>query len=187
MCRHSWLPAIALGALLTACANQGMTYDASDPIIQIDPYYYDGVSGRDLTLIVKGNPFNIPNDNFARLIEADLKDNSIAQRGEANPLLTPGPSAKPLYRLVYVFGPGQGVYGDYICSATAPAQVTPGAAGKVTAMAAFCIGNRALSYITGEATVDGPGDVRFYDLTRQMEDAVFRPDVRFTGPPNNFM
>lgn len=189
MNRHLKYSVIAAGALLTACADQGMVYDASDPVVHISSFYSDGAAGRDLTLVVDGNPFSIPNENFARLVEADLKDNTIAERGPTQPLLTPGPSAKPLYRLVYVFEPRQGLYGDSICYANTPAQATPAAAagpnGKVTAVAAFCVGYRALSYITGETEVDGPGDVRFYRLTRLMEDAVFRPDVRNSGPPLN--
>ncbi len=185
MSRQYWLPTIALGAMLAACTNQGMTYDASDPIVHIDGFYSDGVAGRDLMLVVDGNPFNMPSGDFARLVEADIKDNAIAQRGEAHPTLTPGPTAKPLYRLVYVFEPGQGVYGDAICYSNAPSQIAPATPGKVTAMAAFCVGYRAMSFVTGETAADGPSDARIYHLVRHMEDAVFRPDVKFTGPPNN--
>lgn len=185
MNRRVMLSRIALGALLAGCAGQAMVYDASDPIIHIDNFYTDGVSGRDLTLVVDGNPFNVPDDSFARQVEADLGGNTIAQRGPAHPVLAPGPSAKTHYKLVYVFEPRDGLYGDSICYANDPAKAAPikTGTGTVTAVAAFCQGYHALSYVTGRAEISGPDDARLVELTRLMEDAVFRPDVKISGPP----
>src|SRR5271167_4802271 len=99
---------------LAACAGTPTTYSPSDPRTKIDAFYDNGAGGRDLKLVVFGDPFPVSKDVFARTVEADLHD-VPSFRQPTNVLLTPGPSANPIYRLVYVFGPTSGLFGNAIC------------------------------------------------------------------------
>jgi len=185
----------AIGAAcvgLMSCAGPS-TYSASDPVVQIDGFYDDGASDRDLKLVVFGDPFPGPQDQFARTVEADLRDAPVG-KSPTRLLLSPGPSAKPIYRLVYVFSPSPDMIGNAICEhqlkPEANTDFPPAASGapvpggEVFATAAFCVEYRAVSEISGQTPADGPGDVRLYNLTRQMAAEVFRPDIHpHTGNP----
>jgi len=182
--------AVAASIGLVACAGTETVYDESYRKTQIDGFYDDGAGGRDLKLIVFGNPFAIPQDKFARVVEEDLRDAPLTSRQETHPLLTPGPTAKPIYRLVYVFNPTGGLFGNAICRhglkaeanddfppAAMPTPTTP--TSHIVATAAFCVEYRAVTEVSGQVDAASPGDVQFYRLTRQMMAEVFRPDVHW--------
>ena len=180
--------ALAAIAALTGCGDVPMTYSPSDPMAQIDPFYDDGVGGRDIQLVVLGEPFpGMAHDQFARVVEADLQ-NLQTMRQPTRPVLAPGSDAKPIYRLVYVFNPSNTLFGNAICrrgmkpeaaAGAAPASAPPSAGGgTVTAVAAFCVEYRSVSEISGQTVASDAGDVRFYALTRQMMSDVFRLDAR---------
>ena len=176
-------PALIAGLIgLAGCAQSGTTYGPSDRMTQIDSYYIDGAAGRDIKLEVWGDPFQMPKDVFARTVENDLKDAPLQDREPTHPTLTPNSSAKPIYRVVYVFNSGS-LTGNDICKVGDYKWNGPPPS-RVQATAAFCVLNRAITEITGEVNATSPSDVGFYRLTREMLADIFRPDVgRNMGPP----
>ena len=173
---------------LAACAGTPTTYSSSDPRTKIDAFYDNGAGGRDLTLVVYGDPFPVPKDVFARKVEADLRDVPTF-RQPTNVLLTPGPSANPIYRLVYIFGPMTGQFGNAICRHGLKAEanddfppastMVPAQPGEVVATAAFCVEYRAVTEISGTTAATGPDDVRVAQMTRSMMAELFRRDVNW--------
>ena len=167
---------------MAGCAGGAETFSPSDPEIQISGYYNDGAADRDLRLVVIGNPFPaMADDAFKQALQNDLQSGSVLGRAPTTPKLDPGPSAKPIYRLVYAFGQPTPVYGNVLCQIDPnhPVPVRPG--GEVTATAAFCVGGEAESFISGDAQAAGPTDPHFVELARQMMDDVFRPDFQWRG------
>jgi hypothetical protein len=183
------LVTIAASIGLAACAAGGpMIYSESDPRTKIDAFYDDGAGDRDIKLIVFGDPFAMPKDSFARTVEADLRD-APTMHQPTRALLTPGPTAKPIYRLVYVFNPTTGMFGNAICRRGLKAEANedfppasvdvPARQGEVVAVAAFCVEYRAVSEVSGRTSATGPDDARFFTLTRAMMGQLFRPDVHW--------
>jgi hypothetical protein len=186
MTRPSTFALVAACAALIGCADAPHTYSPSDNQVQISGYYSDGAADRDLRLVVIGNPFpTVPYQSFQQAVEDDLRSPSVYGRAPTTPRISPGPTAKPLYRLVYAFGQPNEVYGNVLCqvdpSRPWPAPPSP----TVTATAAFCVGGEAESFISGDTQASGPTDPRFVQLARQMMDNVFRPDFVWRGPAGN--
>jgi hypothetical protein len=160
-------------------------------MVLIDGYYADGVADRDIRLVVFGNPFAMPQDVFARTVEGDLRDTPL-DGAPTHPTLTPGPTAKPIYRLIYVFDPAPATFGNAICELglqrqsnpdfAPPSAMVPPQPGHVKAVAAFCVEYRSVSEISGQVDATMPADVGFYRLVREMEGRVFRRD----SPTRNF-
>ncbi len=171
---------------IVGCTSGPRTYSPSpgDLEIKIDGYYSDGAADRDLQLVVIGNPFpGIAYGAFQHAVEADLQAQAVAGRAATHPTLSPGPTGKPLYRLVYAFGQPNPIYGNVLCQIdpNRPWPVPP--APTVTATAAFCVGGEAETFISGDTPAGGPDDPRFVQLARQMMDNVFRPDFQPRGIP----
>jgi hypothetical protein len=179
---------IALGGLslaLFGCAQAAHTYSPSDNQVQISGYYSDGAADRDLRLEVIGNPFpSMPDTTFHQAVEAALRSQAVLGRAPTNFMLAPGPTAKPLYRLVYAFGQPNVVYGNVLCQIdpNRPWPVAP--SGTVTASAAFCVGGEAESFISGDVQAATPNDPGFVQLAQQLMDGVFRPDFQVRAPAN---
>jgi hypothetical protein len=167
---------------LAACTGPVLTQPGS-PYTQIDSLYNYGAGARDLRLIVHGNPFPMPADVFARVVETDVQLNLLRQ--PTHPTLTPGPTAKDNYALIFVFSPAVTLSGDDLCKGRADQMASPvspsGGTVTVRAIGAFCVSGRAETEIVGETQATGAGDVRFLDLMRQMMLALFRPDVHEGG------
>jgi len=180
--------ALAACVVLATCADAPTIYSPSDPRTKIDAFYDDGAGGRDLKLIVFGDPFPVPKEAFAKTVEADLRGAPTA-RLPTNALLTPGPTAKPIYRLVYVFNPTTGLFGNAICRHGLKAEANedfppastevPAQQSEVLAVAAFCVEYRAVSEISGQTVATGPDDVRVSQMTREMMGQLFRRDVNW--------
>ena len=127
---------------------------------------------------MRGNPFPMPADAFARAVEADVQVGLL--RPPTHPTLTPGPTAKDNYELVFVFSPALTLRGDDLCHGRGD-QAADGGGGSVRALGAFCVAGRAETEIIGETQADGPADPHFMNLMRQMMLSLFRPDVRDGG------
>jgi len=82
-----------------------------------------------------------------------------------------------------VFNPAGDLNGQQICYRRKEPQTVGEKTDMVQALAAFCVGGQAVTYISGQTGAAGPGDARFYRLTRDMMAAVFRPDVRWEASP----
>ncbi len=182
MKRTPFLSLIAVCTLVAGCSTE-RTFEPSDPRMKIDGYYNDGAADRDIKLKVIGNAFGADPQAFRRTLEADLQGGAPVGRAPTRPLLNPGPSGKPLYRLAYAFNQPNDIYGNALCQVEETPATPPSPANIVNATAAFCVGGRAEAFISGQTEANGPDDVRFYRLVRQMMDNVFRPDVRHEASP----
>ncbi|HYZ27190.1 MAG TPA: hypothetical protein VE597_09805 [Geminicoccaceae bacterium] len=159
--------------LVAACAGQSIIYN--DRIsTAYRPYDYGyGAGRRDLTTIIVGNPFDID--------QAELETQLVAMLNESPTFLqptnfttTPGPSARPQYRAVFLFN-RQIVLPTVACRA--PEQIPVAEHGETTRLTAvFCRYGGFLSTVTGELEgVTGIDDPRFYRLIRQMVPLLFPP------------
>jgi len=191
--RFSPFVIVAACSVLAACAADS-TYAPSDPLVQIDSFYDDGAADRDIQLVVIGDPFPLPDQQFNRALEADLQNTPLA-RPPTRPVLAPGSSAKPIYRLVYAFNPSPDMFGNTLCRLGSKAESVndwparppggPSPTGDVHATAAFCVEYRSLSEISGQTIASGPADPHFVQMARLMMGEVFRKDIHpHTGNPN---
>ena len=172
---------IILLAALTGCSGPIITQESS-PFTKIDGFYDYGAGGRDLRLMVVGNPFPMPDDVFGRVVEADLQVPLVRQ--PTHPTLTPDASAQPNYALILLFSPALALSGDDLCRG----RFEHGAFGgngedsvNVRVLGAFCVSGRAVTEGVGQTQADRAGDQRFVVLMRQMMLTLFRPDIRDFG------
>jgi hypothetical protein len=119
--------------LLSACSNQGVRlygrgsaggYDAGE--------FGYAAGGRDLRVIIVGNPFGGDQAAFGRVVTDAMQGRNLGP--QTNFTTTPGPSAREIYRVVMVFDPPNGLSADTTCQSD-PA---------------------ALSSTARDAVVDGP-------------------------------
>lgn len=175
--RPIWQMAMGVAAtmLLAGCGTPSVVEAWPNPQSNIASIYDYGAGGRDLRLIVRGNPLPMPDDAFNRMIETDVQGPLMRQ--PTHPTLTPGASAQPNYALIFDFSSSPRPTPDQICQypGNAPAgQVASG--GDVHVVGAFCVSGRAYSGAMGRAGADGAAQVS--QLMPQMMMALFRPDLR---------
>lgn len=142
-------------------------------------------SHRDLRVVVKGNPFpgRTSPEAAARAVVAAMGD----QPGwfVTRYTLDPGETARGLYKVVWLFGvpANTSIYG--ICRKDAAPAIGKGE----VVMAAFCRGERALSYLAGRMgavdSVDDPGFRRFVRMATRALFPFVDP-ARDGQPDNNF-
>jgi hypothetical protein len=159
--------------LLAACAGQSTIYNSMISSAY-RPYDYGyGAGRRDLTTLIIGNPFDID--------QAQLETRLVAMLNESPTFLqpthfttTPGPSARPQYRAVFLFN-RQIVLPAVACRA--PEQIPVAELGETTRLTAvFCRYGGFLSTLTGELDgVTGIDDPRFHKLIGQMVPLLFPP------------
>jgi hypothetical protein len=159
--------------LVAACAGQSLIYNNMISAAY-RPYDYGyGAGRRDLTTLIVGNPFDID--------QAELETRLVAMLNESPTFLqptnfttTPGPSARPQYRAVFLFN-RQIVLPAAACRA--PEKVPVADLGQTTRLTAlFCRHRGFLSTVTGELNgVTGIDDPRFHRMIRQMVPLLFPP------------
>lgn len=156
----SWLPRLMPLALLAlALAACDMTYRRS----YIWPHYRPSTfnyaaGGRDLAVEVLGNPTDLEPARFAAAVVAAMQGHNAGQPTHLT--LTPGPTARPLYRVVVAFNPAASVGRYDLCRD--PIDTGP-TADRIVVRAAFCQGAQALTFVRGR----GPADMT-------VDSAVFR-------------
>ncbi len=160
--------AIALSlALLAACAGGvTTTYVDYDPVYSPDWFSY-GAGGRDLRVVIRGNPTGAPQQEFERAVIASMQGRNWGPR--TNFTTQPSESARQNYRVVMLFG-GDRFAGGYALCADPDEIDLASAAGRVRLQAAFCLGDRPLSSL--QVATDGvtsPTDPR---LDRMVAAAV---------------
>jgi hypothetical protein len=173
----------ASGWLLAACAGQSTIYN-NMLSSAYRPYEYGyGAGRRDLTTIIVGNPFDID--------QAELNTRLVAMLNESPTFLqpthfttTPGPSARPQYRAVFLFN-RQIVLPGLACRA--PEQIPAAELGATTRLVAvFCRYGGYLSTVTGELrNVTGIDDPNFRRMIGQMVPLLF-PPIDPTQDNDNF-
>lgn len=177
------LPRVA-GVALAVCGascSGPFTTPQVQPFNKITSFYDYGASDRDLKLTVRGDPFAMPEESFAKAVESGVQ--VPLPRPPTRPRLDPGPSARPGYELAFAFSPAPTLSGDSLCDMTArPSPVAiPSDGGRVRATGAFCVAGRALSQVDGWTQASSVSDQRFDQMLNQMMQSLFRPDIADTG------
>lgn len=174
---------LALLAAAPAMAASVISYaDINSPYSQTEVSY--AADGRDLAVVVKGNPFSagaVADAEAARAVVAAMK----GQPGwlVTRYTLTPGDSARSLYKIVWLFGvPAKtSIYGA--CRKNAEPATGKGEA----VMAVFCRGEKALSHIAGRFDpVASPADPTFRQFVRDATRSLLpRIDSSHDGQPRD--
>jgi hypothetical protein len=166
-----WISAIAVFTLV-GCAGQTLVYNT-----QLSPSYRPtefgyGAGQRDLTTVVHGDPFPGSEQQFQAAFVALLnRHQPILQATHFT--LTPGDSARPIYRAVYLLDYAHAIP-DHICHKRLDIEpVDLGSTVRVTA--AFCWRESYLSTVTGEVEADGIDDPKFESLIGQINLLLFPP------------
>ncbi len=188
--RGPWFATAAAALLLTAgCVGSGggsggpaISYSSIEPIYNYQEVSY-AADGRDLEVVVMGNPFG----------EASIGDDALgdavvgAMQGQpgwmvTNFTTTPGETARPLYRVVWLIGVDAGTSLYRLCGPTSGISVagynigayTPSAAERAAPpkpgnkmFAALCRRERMMSYLGATiGDITSPDDPRFRALIR---------------------
>ncbi len=161
-------------AALAACGDQvvrlrGQTMSGS---YNAGEFGY-AAGGRDLRVVVVGNPFGGDQAAFERAVTDAMQGRSPSQK--TNFATSPGPSARKEYRVVMVFNPPNNLVGDKVCQGDPPS--LPTAAGEGTAVAlvaVFCRSDQGLTQVRGDIdAAAGPDDPIFAELVGQSTQALF--------------
>ena len=187
--RCTWI-GLTVVLLLVGCAGQPLVYNEQlSPAYRPTEYGY-GAGRRDFTTVIQGDPFQLGEGEFqAQFVDLLNRHQPILQPTHFT--TTPGPSARPIYRVVFLFNTRY-VLPNQMCRQ--PLDVPAAEPGKaVRVMAAFCRWQGALSTVTGEVEVASLDDPRFESMIGQMIWLLFPPidpsedDPRWlvdgTGPP----
>jgi hypothetical protein len=169
--RSIWIGLAPL-LLLVGCAGQTLVYnDQLSPAYRPTEYGY-GAGRRDFTTVIVGDPFQLGEEQF--------QEQFVALLNRHQPILqpthfttTPGPSARPMYRVVFLFDT-ETVLPNQMCRA--PSEVPSVDLGEtVRVNAAFCRWQGYLSAVTGEVAVESINDPRFESMIGQMIFLLFPP------------
>ncbi|MEM7021391.1 MAG: hypothetical protein AAF637_02235 [Pseudomonadota bacterium] len=157
---------------LAACGGQTKIYNTElSPSYRPTEYGY-GAGRRDFKTVVQGNPFQMPEQQFLDDFIALLNRNQPFLQ-PTNFTLTPGPDARLLYRVVYLFNTAPSIP-DRLCRQPLR-QPTVDLGDTVRVTAAFCRRQGFLSTTTGEVDVDSIDDPRFERLIGQINLLLFPP------------
>lgn len=163
----STMAVVLLG--LAGCSSPSVVREGSDSR-QVEGLYRYGAGDRDLALIVRGNPFDVPQETLDAAVEHGLDGGGVLQP-PTHPRLAPGPSARKGYSLVVDFS---GIVQDPC--APSDSVVVPAQRGSVDLEAAFCVSGQAVRRVRGHTVVAGPEAPDFQSLMHQVASELFRPD-----------
>ncbi len=118
--------------------------------------------GRDLRTVVRGNPFDTPDEAFAAQVTGILERRNTDV--DANFTTQPGASARDQYRLVLVFNQARVTPGVTVCRDLDSIPLGP-PSDPLKLQIAFCNGDNDITSIKGRVSgVTGPEDERFADF-----------------------
>jgi hypothetical protein len=169
--RCAWV-GLAAVLLLVGCADRPLIYNDQLSHAYRPTEYGYGAGRRDFTTVIQGNPFQLGEQQFQEQFVALLNRNQPFLQ-PTHFTTTPGPSARPIYRVVFLFN-RQSVLPNQMCRL--PLDVPPADLGKtVRVTAVFCRWQGYLSTVTGEIQVDSIDDPRFESMIGQMILLLFPP------------
>jgi hypothetical protein len=160
----------ALAILLASCAGRPYVYnDTVSSGYRLSEFGY-GAGRRDLTTVIRGNPFGMNQEAFDRALIEILNRNQPRPQ-PTNFTTTPGESARPAYRALFIFNSPPVVNNLSVCREEVP-QVDTGDLTRVTA--AFCRRGGALTSLTAQIEgVESVDDPRFEELMSQVVAFMF--------------
>ena len=169
--RCTWI-GLAVVLLLVGCAGRPLVYNEQLSHAYRPTEYGYGAGRRDFTTVIQGDPFQLGEGEFqAQFVDLLNRHQPILQPTHFT--TTPGPSARPIYRVVFLFNTKY-VLPNQMCRQ--PLDVPAAEPGKtVRVMAAFCRWQGALSTVTGEVEVASVDDPRFESMIGQMIWLLFPP------------
>lgn len=182
---RTWFALLAILLTAAACAPGNVRLYLQDA----HPYYSPGdfayaAAGRDLHVVVVGNPFGSDQAAFGRAVTDAMQGRHWGQR--TNFTTTPGPDARIRYRVVLLFDPPVTLSGARLCRRPDAALPTESADGKIELYGAFCRGKKSLTEIKGRiAGATGPDDPAFRELVGQVTNGLFSPDRGRNGDREN--
>lgn len=174
-----WLP-LLLGVLVAACAGTvRLTQQEISPVYKASEFAHAG-AGRDLRVVVAGNPFGGDQAEFNGAVTGYMQGNHWGQ--PTNFTTAPGETARETYHVVMLFNPPKTFSGMKLCREK-PADLPSGTRENgIVLFAAFCRRNESLTEIKGRIDgATGPGDPIFGDLVAQVTNGLFPPKRRFEG------
>lgn len=171
------IAAVFLSTSACTVGNVRLTQQEISPVYKAGEFAYAG-AGRDLRVVVAGNPFGGDQPSFAQAVTGYMQGNHWGQA--TNFTTNPGESARDSYHVVMLFNPPKTFPGIKLCREQ-PADLPREARnGGVVLFAAFCRRNESLTEIKGFIeTADGPADPNFGDLVAQITNGLFPPKHRF--------
>lgn len=162
-------PAVLAVCLALAACGERVVADEPVPAYTMQEVAY-AASGRDLRVVVNGNPFGGDPQFFGQAVTGLMQNRIIGVR--TNFTTTPGPTALPDYRVVLAFNLMQNELNSALCARPTLPTRPPG--GPVIVQGAFCRGGGALSSATG--WLDRPQsaqDPAFRDMIADMTYSLF--------------
>jgi len=174
-----WL-ALFLGIFVTACGGTvRLTQQEISPVYKASEFAYAG-AGRDLKVVVAGNPFGGDQGEFGRAVTGYMQGNHWGQ--PTNFTTTPGDTARQTYHVVMLFNPPKTFPGMRLCREKPADLPTEARDAGVVLFAAFCRRNESLTEIKGYIeAAGGPADPNFGDLVAAVTQGLFPPQHRFDG------
>jgi hypothetical protein len=172
----------ALAILLAGCAGRPYVYnDTLSSSYRTTEFGY-GAGRRDLTTVIRGNPFGMDQEAFDRALIEILNRNQPRPQ-PTNFTTTPGESARPAYRAQFIFNAPAAVNSLSVCRAEVPQVETPD---LVRLSAAFCRSGGALTSLMAQIEgVESVDDPRFEALMSQVVALMFplhNPDADDDDP-----
>jgi hypothetical protein len=161
---------LALAALLAGCAGQPYVYDETvSSAYRLSEFGY-GAGRRDLTTVIRGNPFGMDQAAFDQTL-IEILNRHQPRPQPTNFTTTPGESARPAYRALFIFNSPAAVNNLSVCRGDVQ-QVNTGDLLRLTA--AFCRRGGALTTLTAQIEgVDSVDDPRFEELMSQVVVLLF--------------
>ena len=158
--------AMTAAVLLLAGCTAGTSFDTGRSSVNSSRLRFATIAGgRDMHTVIAGNPFAVPDDAFASAVTTTL--NARNSRVQSNFTTTPGPSARPGFRLVLVFNQTGRSLSSAVCESPDALPLDPEAR-PIRLHIAFCQGDSDITGIRGRlAAANGPDDPRFQDFLAQ--------------------
>lgn len=169
---------LVLAFLAVSCGGTvRLTHEEISPVYNAGEFAYAG-AGRDLRVVVAGNPFGGDRAEFDRAVTGYMLGNHWGQ--PTNFTTTPGESVRDSYHVVMLFNPPKTLPGIKLCREKPADLPSEAREDGVVLFAAFCRRNESLTEIKGYIeAADGPADPDFGDLVAAVTSGLFPPKRRF--------
>lgn len=170
MRRISLLAPAVLALVLGGCAGQVMTVNEYSPSYLWEDVRYAS-SGRDTRVIIRGNPFGLPQPAFEQAVLDAMRDQQMWI--ETNFTVKPDNAHKD-FKVVILFNGPDDVLGEDLCSVPGKYDSVSGSSG-LRVQAAWCYGDDPETQVVGSAGADSVKSPAFAALIAQTTRALFPP------------